>query len=171
MARLFFALWPPDGVREALGRLSQEVAAAAGGRRVPQANIHLTLAFLGEVATERGPLVREAADSVRGEPFELSLDRLGSFRRAGVAWMGPSATPLALGDLASNLASALRARDFSIEDRPFAAHVTLARGIGKPIVAAPAVPVAWTARQFVLVESERSTGRYAIRGTWLLGTR
>lgn len=171
MARLFFALWPADAARDALGALSKSVAAAAGGRAIPPAKIHLTLAFLGEVAASDDAAVREAAEAVRGEPLDLVFDRLGSFPRSQVAWIGPSRAPEGLGRLAAQLAESLRTRGFAIENRRFAAHITLSRGIREPVASAQATPIAWKADAFALVESQASTGRYLTRGSWVLGTR
>lgn len=171
MARLFFALWPPDAARDALGALSTSVAAAAGGRAIPPAKIHLTLAFLGEVPASREEAVRAAAESVRAAPLDLAFDRLGSFPRSQVAWTGPSRVPEALIDLAEQLAEGLRARGFALETRRFAAHVTLARRIRERVAPAATPPIAWKADAFALVESQTSTGRYVTRGSWALGTR
>ena len=63
----------------------------AGGRATPTESIHLTLEFLGNVEPERVPLVERIAGEVRAGPFRVVLDRIGSFRRARVAWAGSAA--------------------------------------------------------------------------------
>jgi 2'-5' RNA ligase len=171
MARLFFALWPPDAARSALSRLAVDAAERSGGRPVTAPKIHLTLAFLGEVPPERAAAVAGAADRVAGEAFIATFDRLGTFGRAGVAWVAPSRPPAQLEALAAALVARLRESGFTLEERAFAAHVTLARRIRRQIDGALPAAVAWEAGSFALVESDLRTGRYETRGSWILGTR
>ena len=171
MARLFFALWPPEAARAALSRLALDAAERTGGKPVAAAKIHLTLAFLGDLAPDRAAAAATAADRVEAQAFCTTFDRLGSFARAGVAWAGPSQPPPQLEALAASLAARLRESGFTLEERAFAAHVTLARRIRHKLAAAPVEPVAWAANAFALVESDLRTGRYETRGSWVLGTR
>ena len=171
MARLFFALWPDAAARVELAALARDVAAHCGGRATPEAKIHLTLAFLGETPADRLPVALQAAGSVRGERFLARLDHAGSLSRSGVAWAGMSVVPPELEALAADLARGLRSAGFALEDRPFAAHVTLARRIRRRPAGAPIAPITWPAQDFALVESGRRTGNYETRGSWELGTR
>jgi 2'-5' RNA ligase len=167
--RLFFALWPGERVRASLAHVAGSLASLAHGKPVSGTKIHLTLAFLGEIEPERLEEVRDAARQARGAPFELVLDEAGSFRKAGVAWVGSSHLPAALLDLQSSLDRALRARGFVLEDRPFAAHVTLARRISVGVPRAPMPAIRWRPRAFALVRSETGMGRYTVMETWPLG--
>lgn len=166
MARLFFALWPDGAASKALARLAAAVAPLAGGKPVPEGRMHLTLAFLGEVAPERVAVARQVG--VAGVPVELALDRLGAFRGAKVAWAGPAQPAPALLELQARLASELRRRGFALESRPFHAHVTLVRGIERPVPVAPVAPIAWTAGAVALVQTQPGTGRYATLQEWEL---
>ena len=166
MTRLFFALWPDaDSARE-LGRLARDLALRAGGKPVPQSKIHLTLAFLGDVADAR----LAAAASVRSDAsaFAMVLDCLGSFPGARVAWAGCTAPPRGLIELQSSLAGELRSQDFALDDRPFAPHLTLVRRISAQVPTVGIEPIEWQAREFALMRSELGTGRYAILDTWRL---
>lgn len=167
MARLFFALWPGPDAAARLAEVAAQLAARAGGKPVAPARIHLTLAFLGEVAAPQ----REGLLDIepRGDRFRLTLDHVGSFRDARVAWAGASAPPPALLALQSWLAGELAARGCVLEKRAFAPHVTLVRKIGKAVPGAPMEPVAWEARELALVCSEAGTGRYCTERTWGLG--
>jgi RNA 2',3'-cyclic 3'-phosphodiesterase len=167
--RLFFALWPGERVRASLAHVADTLASLAGGRPVTDAKIHLTLAFLGEIESERLVDVRDAAKRAHASRFELVFDEAGSFRKAGVAWVGPSHVPAALGELQSSLDQALRARGFALDDRMFAAHVTLARKISAIVARAPIPAIRWRPRDFALVRSETGTGRYTVMETWPLG--
>ena len=166
--RLFLALWPDPRVRDALAQVAQALAARASGKAVPAEKIHLTLAFLGEAAPERVDAVRDVARSVRGAPFELVLDAVGSFRKARVAWAGSRTLPAALVRLQSDLEAGLRARDFALEERPFTAHVTLARKVALAVPPAAMPSIDWRAGEYVLARSEAGTGRYSILERWSL---
>jgi 2'-5' RNA ligase len=166
--RLFLALWPGDEVRLALAHVAESLAQLASGKAVPAEKIHLTLCFLGEVADSRVDDIREAGQSVRAPRFELVMDQVGSFRKARVAWAGSSAAPPGLAQLQSALDSALRLRDFRLEDRPFAAHVTLARKIERAVALSPMLAIGWRPREFALVHSQTGSGRYEVLETWPL---
>jgi 2'-5' RNA ligase len=63
--RAFFALWPDATVRAALAPLVRDIARKVHGRPTAVESIHLTLAFLGEVAEERCPRSRRSARRCR----------------------------------------------------------------------------------------------------------
>ncbi|MGZ5046084.1 MAG: RNA 2',3'-cyclic phosphodiesterase [Usitatibacter sp.] len=166
--RLFFALWPGERVRGELSRVADSLASGAGGRAVPAAKIHLTLAFLGEVPPERVGAALAAAAATRARRFEIVLDEVGSFRKARVGWAGCRRAPILLLELQSSLREALRECGFALEDRPFAAHVTLVRKIASPVASAAMPSIRWRPRDFVLVRSDGATGRYEVLETWPL---
>ena len=86
--RLFFALWPDDAVRGAWSaRL--ESRTRAQGKAVPAAKLHLTLAFLGEVADDRvARSDRCRARASRARRSSSAGRYVGAFRDAQVAWVG-----------------------------------------------------------------------------------
>ena len=169
MARLFFACWPAEDAARELAGVAAALAPRIGGRPMPEEKIHLTLAFLGEVPDERRAAAVEAALTVRGRPFSFVLDRLGAFRKAGVAWAGAAQPDPALVALQGGLAAALQARGFTLEARPFAPHITLVRKVEQPLRAETLEPVRWRVTDFVLARTEPGTGRYAIVERWGLG--
>ena len=166
--RLFLALWPGEQVRDALAEVAASLARLASGTAVPAEKIHLTLAFLGEVAPQRLAAIREAAAAAQVAPFEWVLDGVGSFHNARVAWAGPSELPAGLTRLQAELDRGLRARGFALDERPFAAHVTLARKISLDVARAPMPPIRWRASEYVLARSEAATGRYSVLESWSL---
>ena len=166
---MFFALVPPPPLGQSLGALARDVARRARGRPVPPEDIHLTLAFVGAWARARLPELLDIGAQLRGTAVELSLDTLGGFRRAGVAWIGAAATP-PLSALATSLAAALTAAGAVLEDRPLAPHVTLARKCRGPYPDERVTPLVWTADAVTLLESQtRAEGaRYRPLARWPL---
>jgi len=153
--RLFFALWPPAETAAALARWASEVAASSGGRAVREHSIHLTLAFLGNVAEERLPAALRAARLVPGSSHELPIEQARRWSDHDLVWVGPKHTPPALASVALSLGERLQAERFAIESRPFRAHVTLVRKVHK--AALPALPqVKWPVNEFTLVHSTLS---------------
>jgi len=163
--RLFFALWPDTATRQAIVRATRRAVRACGGKPTPQANLHVTLAFLGPVSA--ADLERVAAlEPPPCAPFELVLDRLGYWERARVLWLAPSEAPAALRALERDLWDRLVALEFERERKPYAPHVTLARKARN--VAADVDRVVWTVEGIALVESQTGPrhSRYSVLESW-----
>ncbi len=170
-ARVFFALWPDAATRDRLARAAGLLHAACGGRIPKPENIHLTLAFLGQIPRARLDGLRAAAGRVNGRAHELPVERFGWFRRNHVAWAGPLRTPGALLKLVDSLEQALKRDRFPFDVRPYEAHVTLLRKAKCREVPILDAPFDWPVREFVLVESELNEAGsiYSIIGRWPLG--
>ena len=173
--RLFFALWPPDPVRDALAAAAAPLLDACRGRRVPARNYHLTLAFLGDVPAERVAAVRSAAAGITAAPFSLLIDCHGHWPGPRVAWLGCRRQPAAAGELAFALWAALGPLGFRPDPRPFRAHLTILRGCRSCDWPGPVAPVEWPAADFVLLQSQLpeagagSAGpRYDVLDRWAL---
>jgi 2'-5' RNA ligase len=165
VARLFFAVWPDAPAARALARVGQSLAGLAGGKPVPAEKIHMTLAFLGSLDEEEAGNAVAAAARVKGTPISMTIDSVGSFRRARVGWAAPSQPCAELAALQGALADGLRSRGFALEDRAFTPHATLVRKIGKPVPRAPMAAVIWRSRALTLVEST-GDGRYEVVESW-----
>ena len=122
----------------------------SGGRATAEETIHLTLAFLGEA--DPGKAVT-AARGVTANRFDLPIDAAKYWRHNKIVWVGPAALPSSLEQLVARLHSALRAAAFVLEERPFAAHITLIRKASPPRSIPPLPRVEWPAPEFVLVRS------------------
>jgi 2'-5' RNA ligase len=151
--RLFFALWPPDGVREALWRSSAPLREACGGQPVAKRNLHLTLLFLGGVAERCLPGIEAAAADIQAPRFSLVFDGWGRFDKARVAWLGCRHPDPGAAVLAGGLAEAMADLGFPPERRPFWPHLTVLRKCrdGSPVE--PVAPVTWPVEEFTLVRS------------------
>ncbi|HEV2281128.1 MAG TPA: RNA 2',3'-cyclic phosphodiesterase, partial [bacterium] len=108
-------------------------------RWVSPSHLHLTLQFLGDIPAAEVAEAVEAARAAAGAtpPFAISFAGVGAFPSTAaprVVWVGVTRGAERLAALAGSLARALRDRRFSLDPRPFAPHLTLARarGTGRP---------------------------------------
>ena len=120
------------------------------GRVTPADKIHLTLAFLGPVAPEKA---LEAARSVRAKVHVLPMEKAQYWKHNRIVWAGPRETPATLAALVVSLHESLRRAGYGLEDRPFAAHVTLLRSAPPPRELPPLPGVEWPVSEFTLVRS------------------
>jgi 2'-5' RNA ligase len=166
--RVFFAVWPDWVAVESLAVTALAAQKICGGRASRPETLHLTLAFLGNVAVSRLPAATAAAAGISSESFVLTLDHLGYWRHNRVLWAGGTAAPLTA--LAGNLVTALRDRDFQLDGRPFAPHVTLVRDARCRKLPELDATATWLVREFVLAESHLSAAGacYEIVGRWPL---
>lgn len=170
--RLFFALWPDTRARAALSRLAREVAHNGQGRAPRDSSLHLTLAFLGEVPQPRVEALLDIGQGIAGGvcPFPLTLDRIGG-GAYGVAWLAPPSLPEPLQRLHAALSDTLAAAGFSLQQRRFRPHVTLARDCVRPAHRGRVAPIGWEVRRLSLVASTPAEGgsEYRNVGEWPLG--
>ena len=152
--RLFFACWPPRETAQALGGWASEVCNESGGKLTVVEKIHLTLAFLGEA--DPGKAIA-AARGVKGRRHQLPIDAARYVKRNQMVWVGPAEVPASLASLAADLRVELLRREFLLEERPFAAHVTLIRKARRPESIPPLPPVSWPVDEFLLVASKTSS--------------
>ena len=164
--RLFFALWPDDGVRVKLLRVAREYV-----RRPPSAaNLHMTLVFLGDCTSQQLLCSRQAAAGLECPMFELEVDYLGAWPRAGIQWLGLGKAPAALPELVGQLQRALTGCGFEPEKRRYVPHITLARNVRNPLVRPALEAVHWSVGDFVLAESVSVPGgvEYRVLDRWPL---
>jgi 2'-5' RNA ligase len=171
--RVFFALWPDPATRELVVALAREAAKRARGSAPRPENIHLTLAFVGEVAPERVDALERIGDAAAraAAPFTLMLDRRGGFRDSRIAWLGTGVMPPELDRLVRDVNEGLVAGGFRVERRPFRAHVTLARRCRTPPGPDTVAPIAWRVPRLMLTASELSPqgAHYRELAAWPLG--
>ena len=130
--RCFIALGLVDGPAEALRPwLTRSRGEFAELALTPAENLHLTLAFLGQVdpgeAGAAGVAIRAAAEG--RAPFRLRWTEPGAFPSASrprVLWLGVDGGD-ALVAVHQALAGALVGAGLPVEDRAFRPHLTLAR--------------------------------------------
>jgi 2'-5' RNA ligase len=171
--RLFFALWPDPGTLAASLERLRALTRGSEGRPQRPDQLHLTLEFLGNVPEDRLAAVLEAgAEASRNlQPFEVVFDRLEHWRRPQVLCLTAEVTPPPLAALVESLRVGLVARGFQTEQRPFKAHLTLARKVRRAPTDPAFEPLAWPAHEFSLVESttDPAGSRYERLATWPIG--
>jgi len=124
--RLFIAIELPDHYKKALGELR---TAIPGARWVAAEQIHLTLAFLGEVDEDTSKRLIARLAKIKAAGFELCLTGTGCFpdrRRPRVVWVGVKPEP-GLTQLAEMVRETVVACGIPQEERPFSPHLTIAR--------------------------------------------
>jgi len=129
--RLFLALSISAEAREVLSALLAEFRRADPNTRwVHPASLHVTLKFIGHVATEKLPNIEQSLARVPApRPFDLEFRGLGFFpndRRPAVLWVDIAAPP-EVAALATRIDEAVSGCGMARETRPFAPHLTLAR--------------------------------------------
>lgn len=153
--RLFYALWPDPGTRDALQALQMLIH----GRRTHTGNLHATLAFLGEQPASHLPLLEDILAGLPPAAIILPIDRIGYFRKKRIVWAGSHAVPDTLVSLQEALALALTEEEVAFDRRTdFTPHITLARDAEQP-VDRPFEPFTWEVRQLALVRSLQEGGR------------
>ncbi|BFO11755.1 RNA 2',3'-cyclic phosphodiesterase [Serratia rubidaea] len=158
--RLFFALPLPDSLQQQVIRWRADAFAPQDGRPVAAANLHLTLAFLGEVSSQKEAALKRLAGRISQPGFSLQLDDLGHWPRPGVVWLGCKRAPRGLLQLAQMLRSQAARSGCYQSPLPFHPHITLLRAAVHPVALPPATP-GWNlpVTHFSLYQSSFDNGR------------
>lgn len=147
--RLFFALWPDEATRAKLAALQE----GFNGRKVSTANLHLTLAFLGNQPRASLARLEQVMQALTVEPFMLRIDHYGYFSKPRIAWAGPSSPPEALMQMQRSLWTGLLEAGVPLKPvAGFRPHVTLARD-AMPADREMDGVIDWSVGMMALVES------------------
>ena len=132
--RAFIAIELPDPVKDSLSSLEDRLRPAEHPyvKWVDPKGIHLTLKFLGNIATDQVPRIIEAITSASQglSPLKLQIGGLGAFpnlQRPRVIWVAVTGEVDPLIALQRGIDQALVPLGFAIEKRPFSPHLTLGR--------------------------------------------
>jgi RNA 2',3'-cyclic 3'-phosphodiesterase len=180
--RLFVAVELPEDARAAIVRAVGTLPPLPAFRLVGIDQLHLTILFLGAVEPDLLDTVEERLEGVAAGlvPFRTGLTSLGTFPpkgKARVLWVGLRDDDGHLVHIATATKDALR--DLVItEDRPFRAHVTVARArepVRLPAAARAIVvePVSFDVGTTTLFRSHLGGGapaRYEALARWHLGS-
>ncbi len=165
--RVFFALWPDEATRAALVRATQAAVEQVAGRATPRENLHVTLAFIGEIGEADLRAVRQIS-APRVGPFDLVIDTLGYRQRARLLWAAPGVLPPALLALEARLWERLADLGIERDRRAYQPHVTLVRRAERG--SGTLSPVHWPVTEIALVGSTLGPphSTYEILETWPL---
>jgi 2'-5' RNA ligase len=159
--RLFIGI--KTGCEDHLKTLQQALLRIGRGRLTAEANLHLTLRFLGEAQPKQVESIRRAMNSLNASPFSLECRGAFLLNKNGIAAADVGGDAAALRALHTQLETALEACGFPKELRRFRPHITLARqyrvSSGADVAAIPFCPCAFTVREIILFESKRVDGR------------
>lgn len=92
--------------------------------------LHMTLIFLGEVPPQQVPVIVTCMEKISLEAFTLTFNHLGTFRQqqGALLWLGISPQPTCI-SMQKELAAAIRNKGYTLENRKFTPHVTIARKV------------------------------------------
>lgn len=165
--RLFLALWPDDGVRQAI---SKEIVqfSHVSAKRVKPENYHITLAFLGNVPVGHVSGIVEELSKVNFSAFDFRIDFVMYIHRSRMLWLTPRRGSEPLGALVKSISQHLESCGFAPERKPFAAHITIARNVKMTQACQTIQGFMWSVSSFCLVESQLkpSGPYYHIRHRW-----
>jgi 2'-5' RNA ligase len=150
--------------------------AGSGVRRVPPADFHLTLAFLGSVPLSRLADVEAVgarcaqSSGLRELQIEVVLDAVEHWRKPQVLVATASETPPAAAALAEDLKRFLIESGFIPDLKPFRVHATVARKVRRVTSELLIEPVRWSFASLHLIESKTSPSgsAYSTVEKWIL---
>ena len=173
--RLFAGIELGDAARAACADVASALTKTGFAAKYESPDkLHVTLAFLGNVAPERTPETISALEAAAAvPPFALAFDKLGAFpheRRPRVVYIGSREQGPAFRSLSSALRGTYAALGFAFDDDAVA-HVTIARTKDpqRPLPLVEFTPINIVVERVTLFESlfdkARNTSRYEIIAT------
>ena len=154
--RLFFAALPDLVTAQAIAAAAGAVNLPAEARLVPRINHHMTLAFIGEVATQDIPTLRAIGGAQRAPSFSLTFDAYEYWPKPEVIVGAARTPPTAVERLWVQLHRELASHGWALEPKRLRPHVTLARKVSQAPVLQAMSPFEWPVREFCLMSSDTS---------------
>jgi 2'-5' RNA ligase len=168
--RLFFGVVPDATTREHFAAAADSMPLAAGAKRVPQANFHLTLAFVGDVPASQLPTLRALGSAHGAAAFALRFDAFEYWPKPEVVVVAAREVPAGLRQLWQQLHRELAVHQWAMDAKRLRPHVTLARKVSQPPVLQAMSPFEWRVENFSLIRSDTSGthSAYTVVDTWPL---
>ena len=134
------------------------------GNYVPTGNLHLTLAFIGELKDPVG--VQAAMETVRLKPFRLALSDLGTF--GDLLWAGIKGNQ-GLTRTVKEIRAALDNAGIAYDKKKFVPHITLIRKMAGNWKSVPAPKGEMIVNKVSLMRSDRKGGKQVYTEIYHIG--
>lgn len=134
LMRVFIAVELSPQTLDAIEKQTARLRHTVGNetiRWVPAQNMHLTLKFIGDIATSHVDFIKQmlTREATAHPQFEMQIGGLGSFpnsRMPRVLWIGLHA-PAGLASLHKSIEAGALRLGYEKEERPFSPHLTIGR--------------------------------------------
>jgi 2'-5' RNA ligase len=178
MNRLFFALDIQKQDKKAIVQWSKQQLGTIlqNSKPVTENNLHITLAFLGNVSIEQQLFFIQLcnnkflpSNSASNTIFKLSLNQIALFKKPKVLYLGFNQFPIYLLGLAELLSKRAKEKEIFQEARPYCPHVSIARKVNE-LITNRKVNIAIDIKSFSLYRSESTASGviYTPINTWSL---
>ena len=156
--RLFFALWPSDKQRQKIGAAIQPYRSKLVGTWTEGDNWHITRFFIGGFPEEDIPALQAAANDIDSPSIDLKFERIWYGKRPKIICLFAGRIPSQLLGLVRSIESIAQTFGIKPEERPYRAHMTIARKARffESITLAQPLELHWSA--FHLIESISTPG-------------
>lgn len=124
--RIFVGIGFPQEILDEIGHIRKVID---GAKWLRPENLHLTIAFIGNIDEDKCRLIETSLESVKFSPFKLRLQGT-DFWKQGVLWIGVKKSDV-LDKLKIEVEKALIPCGYIPDVREFIPHVTIARINGK----------------------------------------
>jgi 2'-5' RNA ligase len=134
LLRAFIAIEIPPNIQVAIEKQTTRLRQALGDetvRWIPAQNMHLTLKFLGDIASSHVDFLKQllTREATLHSQFDLQIGGLGSYptsRRPRILWVGLH-IPAELVALQKSIETGTTRLGYEQEERDFAPHLTIGR--------------------------------------------
>ena len=128
MVRTFIAVEPSDAIKTGLAAAGHSLRGTPARISAVEAPLmHITLKFLGEVPESHIPKIAAALESIRAEPYRITVSRVSAFGRPPRVIKAEISDCGATADLARQIDTLLLSLGIAKDPKPFSPHLTIAR--------------------------------------------
>lgn len=153
--RVFIAVQLSDEMKAAIiGTMHELKKAGVRGSFVPAQNLHLTLAFIGEIKDIEP--VKAALEGVKAKPFKLSFSEMNTF--GDLLWVGLKGNQ-GLSALAKEVRAALDRAGIAYDSKKFVPHITIVRNMSGSYHHVPAPKGEMMVKRISVMKSEVRDGK------------
>lgn len=152
--RLFVAITLSEEMKAAIISLMHEMKPHVKGKYTPVQNLHLTLAFIGEIKNVSE--VRDALGKISVKPFKLSLTDIGNF--GDLLWIGVKGNQ-GLSGAAKAVRDALDNAGVDYDRKGFTPHITIVRNASGRWQGIKAPKTEMMVKRVSLMKSEQRNGK------------